>query len=246
MVWAVIAGSAPLALSHAFEQRESPVSAYGPLVVPLRHGRIGGQQVVVLARHGQPHRIAPHLIDYRANIDTLSLLGVRGVVALNTVGGITPGAPAGSLHVPHQIIDYTWGRAHTFCDEATLLHTDFAEPLDADLRRGLLAAAVAADVPVVDGAVYGCTQGPRFETAAEIERMARDGCDLVGMTGMPEAALARERGLPYAMLSLVVNPAAGRAANPFDLAAIAQVAEAGMVLVERLLDAFFRRERVEG
>jgi 5'-methylthioinosine phosphorylase len=239
MVWAIIGGSAGLSLARAFPPVEAPPSRYGAISAPLRSGRIGGCEVLVLARHGEPHRIAPHLINYRANIDTLSLLGVRGILALNTVGGISPGAAPGSIHVPHQIVDYTWGRAHTFCDEQSLLHADFAEPFDDGLRLALVAAATAADVPVAQAAVYGCTQGPRFETAAEIERMARDGCDLVGMTGMPEAALARERGLRYAALSLVVNPAAGRAENPFDLGAIARVAEAGMQRIEQLLGAFF-------
>jgi 5'-methylthioinosine phosphorylase len=239
MVWAIIGGSAELQLARAFEPVAVPPSRYGSVSAPPRRGSIGGREVVVLARHGEPPRIAAHLINYRANIDTLHALGVAGVVALNTVGGITPRAPAGSVHVPDQIIDYTWGRAHTYCDDSALLHADFAEPFDEPLRLALIEAARAADVAVGAGAVYGCTQGPRFETAAEIERMARDGCDLVGMTAMPEAALARERDLRYAVVSLVVNPAAGRAENPFDLAAIAAVAAAGMLRVEQLLTAFF-------
>jgi 5'-methylthioinosine phosphorylase len=158
---------------------------------------------------------------------------------LNTVGCIATRAEAGVIFVPHQIVDYTWGRAHTFSDETTLIHADFAEPLTDALRLGLIGAARGARVDVVEDGVYGCTQGPRFETAAEIDRMARDGCDLVGMTAMPEAALARELELPYAMLSLVVNPAAGRAVNPFDLAVIAQVAARGMERMAELLCAFF-------
>jgi 5'-methylthioinosine phosphorylase len=238
MVWGIIGGSAPLDLTEGFTSVETACSRYGPASAPVYRGRLGKREVVFLARHGEPHHIAPHLINYRANVDTLCALGVQGVVALNTVGGISPQAEAGRIFVPQQIVDYTWGRAHTFSDEATLIHADFAEPLDEVLRRGLIGAAETAGVDVTAGGVYGCTQGPRFETAAEIERMERDGCDLVGMTGMPEAALARERELPYAMLSLVVNPAAGRAANPFDLEVIAQVAAAGMERVAQLLTAF--------
>ena len=239
MMWAVIGGSGALPLLHGFEPADLPASRYGQPSTPLSCGRIGGQEVVYLPRHGNPHRIAPHLINYCANIDVLCSLEVRGVVALNTVGGITGDAEAGCIFVPDQIIDYTWGRAHTFCHDERLIHADFAEPLDEVLRLGLVDAARSAGVEITDGGVYGCTQGPRFETAAEIERMARDGCDLVGMTGMPEAALARERGLAYAMLSLVVNPAAGRAVNPFDMAVIAQVAEEGMERVAQVLAAFF-------
>jgi 5'-methylthioinosine phosphorylase len=240
MAWAIIGGSAPLAVIQGFEPVAAPPSRYGPPSAPPRRGHIAGCPVLVLARHGEPHHIAPHLINYRANIDTLCALGVDTVVALNTVGGITERAAAGSLHVPHQIIDYTWGREHTYSDGDRLLHVDFADPFDSALRLALLRAAAGAGLEVETAGVYGCTQGPRFETAAEIERMARDGCDLVGMTAMPEAALARERGLRYAQISLVVNPAAGRAENPFDMAAIARVAADGMVRIERLLAEFFR------
>ena len=239
MVWAVIGGSGKLPSMDGFEPVAVPASSYGAPSSPVYRGLIATREVVYLPRHGQPHQIAPHLINYRANVDVLCSLGVHAILALNTVGGITARAEAGCIFLPDQIIDYTWGRAHTFCDERSLVHADFAEPLDEALRLRLVAAAQVAGVEEVSGGVYGCTQGPRFETAAEIERMARDGCELVGMTGMPEAALARERGLPYAMLSLVVNPAAGRAVDPFDLTVIAQVAEAGMEGVGRVLAAFF-------
>lgn len=222
-----------------FRPLEAPVSTYGTPSGVLSAGTLGGREVIFLPRHGAPHQVVPHLINYRANLDTLRLLGVRGVVALNTVGGITAAAAAGALFLPEQIIDYTWGRAHTFSDEHSLIHCDFARPFDEPLRQGLASAAARCGVAVSAGGVYGATQGPRFETAAEIVRMRRDGCDLVGMTGMPEAALARELDLPYAMLSLVVNPAAGCADDPFDMAAIRQVAEAGMQRVTRLLIQFF-------
>lgn len=242
MVWAVIGGSAALTLVEGFEPAVVPASPYGPASASVYRGWIGRREVMFLPRHGEPHRLAPHLINYQANVDTLCALGVRGVVALNTVGGISGQAETGLIFVPSQIIDYTWGRAHTYSDETSLIHADFAEPVDQALRLALVGAAEAGGVDVVDGGVYGCTQGPRFETAAEIERMGRDGCDLVGMTAMPEAALARERGLPYAMLSLVVNPAAGRAVDPFDLAVIAAVAAEGMERLAKLLVAFFESD----
>jgi 5'-methylthioinosine phosphorylase len=239
MLWGLLVGSAPLPLTEELELVTPAAGDYGPPSAPPRRGRLGGADVVVLARHGEHQDIPPHLVNYRANIDLLCTLGVGGVIALNTVGGIHADARAGTLVVPHQLIDYTWGRDHTFSTAGQRLHADFAEPFDDTLRLGLVAAARSAGVDVRAHGVYGCTQGPRFETAAEIDRLARDGCDLVGMTAMPEAALARERGLPYAALSLVVNPAAGRAADPFDLAAIAEVAAQGAALVERLLLAFF-------
>ncbi|MFW6094239.1 MAG: S-methyl-5'-thioinosine phosphorylase [Pseudomonadota bacterium] len=238
-LWAIIGGSASLALTRAFEPVAAPRSRYGAPSQTPRRGRVGRHEVLFLARHGEPRQVAPHLINYRANVDVLCELGVAGVVALNTVGGIAAEAQPESLFVPHQLVDYTWGREHTFSDDGWHIHADFAEPFDEGVRQRLIAAAAAAGVTVGSQAVYGCTQGPRFETAAEIERMARDGCDLVGMTGMPEAALFRERSVPYAQVSLVVNPAAGRAARPFDMAAITRAAEQGMARVERLLGAFF-------
>jgi purine nucleoside phosphorylase len=238
---AVIMGSGALSFAAQAEPVAVPALRFGaPSGTPLAT-EVEGRPVLVLPRHGMPHRVAPHLINYRGNIELLERLGASRLVALNTVGGIAPQAWTGRLVVPHQLIDYTWGRAHTFVGEDPLVHADFADPLDAGLRQGLLEAGRAAGIDVCECGVYGCTQGPRFETAAEIERMARDGCTLVGMTGMPEAGLARERGLPYAMLSLVVNPAAGRAQDPFDLDAIGRVMAAGMREAERLLRAFIRR-----
>lgn len=231
----IISGSGVLPLFAEGQLIAVPDGRYGaPSGLPRRL-RMGGRDLVVLPRHGYPHHVAPHRINYRANIDALATLGVTRVVALTTVGGIVPATWSGRLVVPDQIIDYTWGRAHTFVEEEAVSHADFAEPFDADLRARLIAAAQAVGIDIGTEGVYGCTQGPRFETVAEIDRMARDGCTLVGMTGMPEAGLARERGLPYAMLSLVVNPAAGRARDPFDLDAIGRVMAAGMQSVQVLL-----------
>lgn len=214
---------------------------WGDTSGPLREGSIDGRPVFWLARHGEHHTLAPHRVNYRANIHALRAHGVCHVIALNTVGGIASEALSGTLWLPDQIIDYTTGRESSFHDGSLLplQHQEFAEPYDADLRGVLARAAAEAGIPVVFGGTYGCTQGPRLETAAEIRRMRRDGCDLVGMTGMPEAALAREAGLAYASLSMVVNPAAGMSDEPITMEAILREAEGCMakslVLITRAL-----------
>ena len=174
-------------------------------------GTLRGRTVAFLARHGENHTLAPHRVNYRANVWALHQLGARRVIGVNAVGGISERMGPRVLAVPDQIIDYTHGRFDSFCDVegAKVEHVDFTEPYDAPLRADVLAAARRAGIAVVDGGCYGATQGPRLETRAEIARMRRDGCDLVGMTGMPEAALARELNLEYACLSLVANWAAG-------------------------------------
>ena len=200
-------------------------------------GRVGAHEVIFLARHGQPHRIAPHLINYRANLWLLRDLGATAVLATNAVGSIAAAMAPGDLLLPHQIIDYTWGRLHTYMDQEPLRHVDFSMPYDAALREQLRVATVELelDCAVFNAGVYGCTQGPRLESAAEIDRLARDGCDVVGMTGMPEAGLARELGLPYAAVCLVVNRAAGRSDGPIDEADIVRVATQGMHRIEMLV-----------
>ena len=183
---------------------------YGAPSGPLRIGRLGQAQVAFLARHGEGHALPPHRINYRANLHALQQAGARRVLALNTVGGITDACGPRVLACPDQIIDYTWGRESSFWDgEGDVLHVDFGQPYSPALRGQVLAAAQAAGVAVLDGGCYGATQGPRLESSAEIVRMRRDGCDLVGMTGMPEAGLARELGLEYACLAIVANWAAG-------------------------------------
>lgn len=177
-----------------------------------RGGDGGDSQVLFLARHGARHTVPPHRVNYRANLWALRQLGARRIVAINAVGGITPAMAPRVLALPDDLIDYTWGRAHTFHDgggDSPVEHVDLGQPYDPDLRRALLDAAAATGVALVDGGVYGATQGPRLETPAEIRRLARDGCDLVGMTGMPEASLARELGLAYASIAVVANWAAG-------------------------------------
>ena len=183
---------------------------YGAPSGPLRIGHLGNARVAFLARHGEGHALPPHRVNYRANLHALQQAGVRRVLALNTVGGITAACGPRVLACPDQLIDYTWGRESTFWDgEGEALHVDFGHPYSPMFRHKLLAAARVTGVRVVDGGCYGATQGPRLETNAEIARLRRDGCDLVGMTGMPEAGLARELGLDYACLAIVANWAAG-------------------------------------
>jgi len=241
MTLAIIMGSGRLPLAIGGETLPVPALRFGiPSTAPVRV-EVAGIPVVILARHGTPHAIAPHRINYRANIELLDRLGVTRAIALNTVGGISADAWTGRLVVPHQLIDYTWGREHTFVGDEEVRHADFADPFDPELRQALIEAGRSSAIDVGAAGVYGCTQGPRFETAAEIDRMANDGCTLVGMTGMPEAGLARERGIRYAMLSLVVNPAAGRDQDPFNLESIGRVIAAGAEQMELLLRSFLRR-----
>lgn len=209
---AVIGGSGLYALAgleHA--QRHALDTPFGAPSAPIVTGDFAGKRVAFLARHGENHTLAPHRVNYRANVWALHHLGVRRVVGVNAVGGIRADMAPRSIVVPEQLIDYTSGRLSSFCDVegAPVQHTDFSEPYTASVRQQLLAAARAAGIAVIDGGCYGATQGPRLETRAEIARMRRDGCDLVGMTGMPEAVLARELGLEYACLALVANFAAG-------------------------------------
>ncbi|MDQ3206782.1 MAG: S-methyl-5'-thioinosine phosphorylase [Pseudomonadota bacterium] len=192
-------------------QGHQPVTHYGAPSGPIRIGNLDGRRVAFLARHGEGHSVPPHQINYRANLSALKALGATRVLALNTVGGITPGFGPRVLACPDQLIDYTWGRISTLCEEpgTEVLHVDFGEPYTRSLRTAVIAAAGRAGVELAAEGCYGATQGPRLETRAEIARMKRDGCDLVGMTGMPEAGLAREFGLDYACLAIVANWAAG-------------------------------------
>lgn len=213
---AVIGGTGVYALAQLDDVSTLHVDTpYGQPSGPIRVGTLGGARVAFLARHGEGHSIPPHKINYRANIDALRQIGVSRVLALNTVGGITEHWGPRVLGCPDQLIDYTWGRISTFCEEAgsEVLHVDFGHPYTPALRAQVLAAAARAGVAVVDGGCYGATQGPRLETNAEIARLRRDGCDLVGMTGMPEAGLAREAGLDYACLAIVANWGAGCAGD---------------------------------
>jgi len=191
----------------------------------------------MIQRHGNPHRIPPHRVNYRANIAALQQAGVEHVISINAVGGIRSEYKPGDLVLVDQLIDYTWGRAHTFSDGAdqALLHVEFGNPYEGVMWQALAKAAQEAQVTVHLGGCYGATQGPRLETAAEIGRMANDGCDVVGMTGMPEAGLAREAGLDYASIAVVANPAAGLEAEPISLEALHAVLDGAMGKVGRWL-----------
>ncbi|MEX6502467.1 S-methyl-5'-thioinosine phosphorylase [Pseudomonas zhanjiangensis] len=210
---------------------------FGAPSAPVLRGEYAGREVLFLARHGQPHRIPPHQVNYRANLWALREAGAQAVVAVNAVGGIHAAMGTGHFCVPHQLIDYTSGRAHTFYEGELehVTHVDFSHPYDAGLREKLSAALAAEGCAASSHGIYGCTQGPRLETVAEITRMERDGCDIVGMTGMPEAALARELALPYACLALVVNPAAGKSAALITMAEIERALDEGMGRVKSVL-----------
>ncbi|GGJ81273.1 S-methyl-5'-thioinosine phosphorylase [Pseudomonas matsuisoli] len=213
---------------------------YGAPSADILKGRFAGGDVLFLARHGMPHRIAPHRINYRANLWALRAAGADAVLAVNAVGGIHAAMGSGHLCVPHQLIDYTWGREHSyFQDELEhVTHIDFSHPYDDAIRTRLISALAEEGFAHSSHGVYGATQGPRLETAAEIVRMERDGCDIVGMTGMPEAALARELTLPYACLALVVNPAAGKASGPITMAGIELALGEGIGKVKTTLARF--------
>ena len=238
---AIIGGSGLTQLSNMETLRREVVrTPYGEPSGALVFGRMCEEPVVFLARHGFGHTIPPHRVNYRANIWALKEARVTGIVSVASVGGIRADLAPGTLVVPHQIIDYTWGRSSTFFDggDSAVKHIDFTHPYDEDLRRRLLAAIAAAGDLAIDGGVYATSQGPRLETAAEIDRFERDGADLVGMTGMPEAALARELDLPYAAISVVVNYAAGRAssADGIVFGDIEVVLQASMARVRKVLE----------
>jgi 5'-methylthioinosine phosphorylase len=208
---AVIGGTGLYRLTaFADAERHTVDTPYGETSDAVVDGTLHGKRVLFLARHGERHVLAPHEINYRANLWALKALGATRVLAVNSVGGISAQMGPRVLALPDQLIDYTWGRAHTYSGGGNAVdHVDMSWPYDRTLRASLLAAAVDAEVTLVDGGTYGATQGPRLETAAEIRRLERDGCDLVGMTGMPEAGLARELGLAYACIAVVANWAAG-------------------------------------
>lgn len=229
---AIIGGTGLTRLANLDVKRRGAVrTPYGEPSAQLTSGTIRGVPVIFLARHGDGHTIPPHQVNYRANLWALKEEGAREIVSVASAGGIRRDLGPGIIVVPHQIVDYTWGRASTFFEgEATVRHIDFTEPYSAALRARLLAAAKRSGEAAGDGAVYAATQGPRLETAAEIDRLERDGADIVGMTGMPEAALAREIGLAYAALAVVVNHAAGRGASAHGI----QMQELGEVLDETM------------
>ncbi|HZR69148.1 MAG TPA: S-methyl-5'-thioinosine phosphorylase [Burkholderiales bacterium] len=242
---AIIGGTGLSQLASLERPRRQLVrTPYGEPSGPLTFGTMRGAEVVFLARHGYGHTLPPHQVNYRANLWALRDQGVDEIVSVASVGGIRAGLEPGDLVVPDQIIDYTSGRRSTFFEDgAPVTHIDFTEPYAPALRRRLLEAAAACGEKAADGGVYAATQGPRLETAAEIDRLERDGADLVGMTGMPEAALARELDLAYAALAVVVNHAAGRgeSARGIRLRAIEEVMADAMRRVQRVIEAVAAR-----
>jgi 5'-methylthioinosine phosphorylase len=210
---AIIGGTGLTQLSNLDTTRRQIVrTPYGEASGPLTFGKLNGREVIFLARHGYGHTIPPHAVNYQANIWALQAEGATRVVSVASVGGIRADLVPGTLVLPQQLLDYTYGRKHTFFDgpDQPVTHVDFTLPYCDILRAQLLKAAMASSHAVADGGVYAATQGPRLESAAEIDRLERDGADIVGMTGMPEAGLARELGLRYATVAVVVNYAAGR------------------------------------
>ena len=236
----IIGGSGLTQLSNLeITRREVVRTPYGEPSGALTFCALDGHEAVFIARHGYGHTIPPHAVNYRANIWAMHAQGVSGLASVASVGGIRADLKPGVLAVPHQLIDYTYGREHTFFDgaEQPVTHIDFTQPYCQSLREELLKAAVHEKISIVDGGVYGTTQGPRLETATEIDRLERDGADRVGMTGMPEAALAREIGLCYSSVTVVANWAAGRgdSAKAVNLDVIRTFLEESMVKVRTLL-----------
>ena len=239
---AIIGGSGLYQLDGIENSHAETVSTpYGEPSDALTIGSLQGESIIFLARHGAAHTIPPHRVNYRANLWALQHMGVDTVISVCAVGGIRADIRPGAIIVPDQMIDYTWGREHTLYEQdlSAVTHIDFTEPYCRELRQVLLDAAGEAGIEIFPTATYGATQGPRLETAAEINRMEKDGCDIVGMTGMPEAPLARELGLCYAAIAVSANDAAGRGAGPIEMTEIMSQLENGLrnvsVILQHLL-----------
>ncbi len=238
-MFAIIGGSGLYSLGEDFglEEQASRRTPYGDTSADVLQGRWQSIPVVFLPRHGPGHRVPPHRVNYRANIWALKQVGVSRIISVNAVGGITDEMKPGTLVVPDQLIDYSSGREYTFFDgdDGKVIHVDFSWPYSAELRGVLTEVGLQKGQPLVASGTYGCTNGPRLESAAEIKRMRNDGCNLVGMTGMPETALARELEIEYACLALVVNWAAGVEDEPISMQDIMVNMERGMQQVKSLL-----------
>ncbi len=233
---AVIGGTGLEQIEGAVEIARHPMkTAYGVPSSDLIEMELNGNRLLFLSRHGEDHAIPPHKVNYRANIDVLKQQEVEAVVAVAAIGGITAAMLPGQVSIPDQIIDYTWGREHTFYDGPEVEHIDFTHPYCESLRQQLLQAAAQVSVDAVDGGTYGATQGPRLESPAEIRRMEQDGCDIVGMTGMPEAALAKEAGLCYACCAVSANWAAGKVEGEITMEEITENLKSGMEQVKAIL-----------
>ncbi len=246
---AIIGGTGLTQLSElSIIKRHKINTPYGSPSADFIVGELNEIQVVFLARHGNPHKLPPHKINYRANLWGLKQLGVEQIIAVAAVGGISSSMVPSQIAIPDQIIDYTYGRLHSFFEDSEypVTHIDFTYPYSQNLRSQLILAAAKINLPITPFGTYGCTQGPRLETAAEIIRMEKDGCDLVGMTGMPEASLAKELKIDYAALSVVANWAAGKAEGEITMADIEHNLEAGMANVTHLLKTFISLHKTSG
>jgi 5'-deoxy-5'-methylthioadenosine phosphorylase len=235
---AIIGGTGLTSISDLeITRREMITTPYGEPSGPLVHGELYGHEVMFLPRHGSAHTIPPHKVNYRANIWALKEAGARNVIAINAVGAIQADMHPASLVIPDQIIDYTWSRTNTFFEEglSQVVHIDFTEPYCKEMRNKLIGAAKYIDLPVFDEATYAAMQGPRLESAAEINRLENDACHIVGMTGMPETALACELELCYACIAVVANMAAGRGEGEITMSEIERHLSTGMENVKKLI-----------
>jgi len=216
---------------------------YGEPSSILTLGELDGVRLAFIARHGVPNKIAPHLINYRANLDALKQIGVNTVLAVNAVGGIHENLGPARIAIPDQIIDYSYGRVHTIYDgvhHEGAEYIDFTFPYTPAVREKLISAAKKLNLSVMTTGTYAVTQGPRLETSAEIRRYRQDGCDMVGMTGMPEAAIAKEMGLDYASIAVCVNWAAGIYESIATIEEIHTSLEAGMAQVHQLIHEYLK------
>ena len=235
---AIIGGTGLTSISDLkIIRREMMITPFGEPSGPLVHGELYGHEVLFLPRHGSGHTIPPHMVNYRANIWALQEAGAKNVIAVNAVGAIQVDMQPASLVIPNQIIDYTWGRTNTFFEEGLkqVVHVDFTQPYCKSLRKRLINAAKEINLDIFDKATYAAMQGPRLETAAEINKLERDECHIVGMTGMPEAALARELDLCYACIAVVANMAAGRGDGEITMDEIEHHLANGMGNVKKLI-----------
>ena len=242
---AIIGGTGLTELKNLdITHQEMVNTPFGSPSGPLTFGKVSGNDVVFLARHGYHHTIPPHKVNYRANLWALREVGVKRIIAVAAVGGITPSMGPERIVIPHQIIDYTWGRSQTFFEDdlSSVTHIDFTHPYTQALRQILLSSASELKFNPQDGGVYAATQGPRLESIAEVVKLERDGCNIVGMTGMPEAALARELGLEYAACALVINWAAGKDGdNIISLQEMEKYLESGMAKIRQILESTLPR-----
>jgi 5'-methylthioinosine phosphorylase len=241
---AVIGGSGLYSM-EGLHSRDSHLvdTPYGLTSGPLTTGYLDGEPVLFLARHGEDHSVAPHLINFRANLWALAESGAAQILAVCSVGGIGVGCVPGSLVIPDQIIDYTWGREQTFAEAGDpVVHTDFTEPYSPELRSRIIGVLEDLEADFIAPATYAATQGPRFESSAEVARLARDGCDIVGMTGMPEAVLARELEIPYAAVCPVGNLAAGISPDQLTMEEVVDAVKPALAFVPSLVAGLLKSQ----